>query len=312
MLKRIFRKRTRLEKLKWQEVENSMPRKSQTRGLYCEVLNFLFEFLYEKVSEDALREHLLEVRGHLQKTGEPVKNAINLAIKELRRLREPEFELSKIQEPSAEGIVKRYVKLNFTRFDAVLDYHQYRDYIHDVLSEEKDLVLRSSFMVPAGSKFQIFPGIDEHQLSLVRVHALVNFSESLKLNRQVDYHFIPESYANFNDILVYENESIDYPFLAIVSNIATVTSPEASRYIIYRGEEKLSKLKFLHQIWRAWRELAFDIEEIREIQKEAATIVASIRKTHPTFDENIFFQGKLAMKFRDRWKLFKEQRSRSA
>ncbi|MBF0288260.1 MAG: hypothetical protein HQM14_10610 [SAR324 cluster bacterium] len=312
MLKRIVRKRTSLEKQAWEKVEELMPRKSSTRGLYCEVLEFLFEHLYEKVSEDELREHLLEVRGHLPAKGEPVKNAVNMAIKELQRAREPEFELSKIQKPSLERHIKRYVKLNFTRFDAVVNYQQYCDYLKDILIEEKDLVLRSSFMMPPGrmtapTQPKIFPGIDVHQLRHVRVHALINFFGTIAPIPQVNYHFIMESYSNFSQLLLYENETIEFPFLAIVSNIATLVSPEDSQYIIYRGEEKLSKLKFLHKIWHTRRELAFSMEEMEAIQKEAIASAAPIKKTHPTFDEDAFFQGILTMKFRERWELFKNK-----
>ncbi len=129
MLTHIARKRTSFEKNEWEKVRELMPRKRATRGIQYEALEYLFEHLYEKISEDELREHFLKVKGRLQQKGDPVKSAINLAIKELQRVNESEFDIIKIQEASLVGKTRRYVQLVFTGFDSVINYDQFCSYL---------------------------------------------------------------------------------------------------------------------------------------------------------------------------------------
>ena len=77
MFTRIAKKRTSFELVEWENVRELMPRKRATRGIQYEALEYLFEHLYEKISEEELREHFLNVKGKLQEKGDPVKSAIN-------------------------------------------------------------------------------------------------------------------------------------------------------------------------------------------------------------------------------------------
>lgn len=164
MLDQIARKRTSFEISAWEQVRELMPRRQGTRGIQYEALEYLFEHLYEKISEEQLKDHFLQVKGHLQQKGDPVKSAINLAVKELQRLSEPTFELIKIQEASLVGKMRRYVQLNYTAFDSVIKYEDFESYVNDILSGEEIPVLRSVFNHHPAIEPTIFPGIKQEWL----------------------------------------------------------------------------------------------------------------------------------------------------
>ncbi len=302
MLTRIARKRTSFENSEWDNVRELMPRRQATRGIQYEALEYLFEHLYEKISEDELREHFLKVKGRLQQKGDPVKSAINLAIKELQRLNEPKFDIIKIQEASLVGKTRRYVQLNFTGFDSVVSFSQFCSYIEDVLTDEEKPVLRSIFNVPPNMQPIIFPGINKDWLKRIRAHALINTSDQIDDdNPRTNYYFIPESLTNQSFLLLYEDEAAELPFLGFVSNIASVSSVKDSQYLIYRGEEKAAKLEFLHQIWVAQRKIALDIQEVIEIREKADKLWNNIKNQDMTLDMHTLFKGLLATTVRDRW-----------
>lgn len=311
MLTHIARKRTSFEKNEWEKVRELMPRKHATRGIQYEALEYLFEHLYEKISEDELREHFLKVKGHLQEKGDPVKSAINLAIKELQRLSEPEFDIIKIQEASLVGKTRRYVQLVFTGFDAVINYEQFCSYLEDMLSDEEHPILRSVFNVPPNMEPMIFPGINRNWLKHIRTYALINTADQIDdQNPRTSYYFIPESQTNQSFLLLYENEESELPFLAFVSNIASVSSVEESQYLVHRGEEKLARLEFLHRIWHAQMDMALDLDEVTVLWKEANEAASQIEKTFPKLDARTIFKGLLATSVRENWKkVLKESNS---
>jgi len=305
MLSHIARKRTSFEKDAWDQVRELMPRREGTRGIQYEALEFLFEYLYEKVSEEQLREHFLEVKGHLQQKGDPVKSAINLAIKELQRLNDKTFEIIKIQDVSPVGKVRRFVQLNFIGYNSVIDFNQFQAYLEDVMSDENLPVLRTIFNLPPNMKPVIFPGVKDQWLNQIRSHALVNSARFLEIdNPKTSYYFIPESQGNRNFMLVYEDETAELPFLAFVSNASAVGSLDQSQYMVYRGEEKMSKLRFLHEIWTNQKEIALETSEASQLWKEASEIVQNINQSHPNIDEQTLYCGLLAAKTREKWNLF--------
>lgn len=248
MLTRIIRKRTRLEREAWQAVLNLMPRRKQTRGIQYQVLEYLFLHLYEKVSEEELAVYLEEQRGALPSTGDPVKGAINQAIKELQRLPEPLFELVKIQETQY-GLGKRFVRLNFTRFEEVIHFEQMQEYLTDILHDEKHVVLRCAAYHEAPYQRLPFPGLPAAYLDHCSLHAVVNESARDAVDGAGAYHFLPDCAGMWQFLLVYENEQMDYPFLGFMSNAGLGKAVEDSQCILYRGAEKLSKLKFMHELW---------------------------------------------------------------
>ncbi len=303
MLTHIARKRTSFEKNEWEKVRELMPRKRATRGIQYEALEYLFEHLYEKISEDELREHFLKVKGRLQQKGDPVKSAINLAIKELQRLSEPEFDIIKIQEASLVGKTRRYVQLVFTGFDSVIDYSQFCSYLEDMLSGEEVPILRSVFNVPPNMEPTIFPGINKDWLKHIRSYALINTADQIDdQNPRTSYYFIPESQTNHSFMLLYENEESELPFLAFISNIASVSSVEESQYLVHRGEEKLARLEFLHRIWWAQMDIALELDEVTAIWKEANEAASQIEKNFTKLDAKTIFKGLLAASVRENWR----------
>jgi len=305
ILSHIAKKRTSFEKDAWDQVRELMPRREGTRGIQYEALEYLFDHLYEKVSEEQLREHFLEVKGHLQQKGDPVKSAINLAIKELQRLNDKTFEIIKIQDVSPVGKVRRFVQLNFVGYNSVIDYSQYKVYLEDVMSGEYQPVLRTIFNLPPNMKPMIFPGVKEQWLQQIRSYALVNSAEFLQNhNSKTSYYFIPESQGNRNFMLVYEDESAELPFLAFVSNASAVGSLDQSKYMVYRGEEKTSKLSFLHQIWINQKEIALESTEAFELWNEAAEILKTLENTASDLDKQALYCGLLAAKAQEKWHQF--------
>ncbi|MFH2132828.1 MAG: hypothetical protein ABIK68_20790 [bacterium] len=298
MSKRLAKKRTRIEDAEWEQVRELMPRRQGTRGIQYEALEYLYKNLYEKVSEEQLREHFLTVRSHLQEKGDPVKSAINLAIKELQRLSKPTFELIKIQEASLVGKTRRYVQLNFTGFDSVIDYTEFQSYLDDVLSEEELPMLRSVYNNHPNIQPTIFPGLKQQWLQLISAVALISASSQMdKPNPKTSYAIIPESHCNQSFLMLYENEKSELPFLAFVTDISSVNAIEDSQYLVYRGEEKIARLEFYHQIWMRQHEIALTFQEASQLWAEAAAVKASCE----SIDEEALGQGLIALKTREKW-----------
>lgn len=248
MLNRIIRKRTRVEEEAWQTVLSLMPRRRQTRGIQYQVLEYLFSHLYEKVSEEELGRYLQEQRGSLPATGDPVKGAINQAIKELQRLPEPLFELVKIQETQL-GAGKRFVRMNFTGFEEVIQYSQMQEYLNDILKGEKHFVLRTIAYAEPPFYTLPFPGLEPEHLDHCSLHAIVNVEARGAVPKDLDYRFLPDCIGMWEFLLVYEDEEKTIPFLGFLSDAGLVGEVEQSRCILYRGAEKVSKLKFLDSLW---------------------------------------------------------------
>jgi hypothetical protein len=300
MFSQIAKKRTSFEVAEWENVRELMPRKRATRGIQYEALEYLFEPLYEKVSEDELREHFLRIKGHLQQKGDPVKSAINLAIKELQRLSTPKFDIIKIQEASLVGKTRRYVQLIFTGFDSVINYEQFCSYIDDMLDNEETPIIRSIFNAPPDLGPVIFPGIRKEWLKSIQAYALINSSEQIdNQNPRTLYYFIPESQTNHAFLLLYERQDSKLPFIAFVSDSTSVQSIEDSQYIVYRGAEKLSKLKFYHHIWVAQKNMALEMEEVSTFWAEANEIASQIGNQFPQMTPKTVFKGLIAAHIRD-------------
>jgi hypothetical protein len=295
MFTRLAKKRTSFEIAEWDNVRELMPRKRETRGIQYEALEYLFEHLYEKISEEELREHFLKVKGRLQEKGDPVKSAINLAIKELQRLHSPKFDIVKIQEASLVGKTRRYVQLNFTGFDSVIKYDQFCSYLKDMLENEDVPVIRSIYCTPSGSGSIIFPGIKQEWLQRLQVYALINTMDRLDdMPPRTHYYFIPESQTNQSFLLLYEREDSELPFLAFISNISATISINDSQYIVYRGGEKLANLRFYHTIWMNQRKMALDRNEVAKIWDEAHRISTRISHLYPNLTIQAIFKGLLA------------------
>ncbi|MBU2510578.1 hypothetical protein KJ966_04545 [bacterium] len=292
MLPRIAKKRTSFEIEEWENVRELMPRKRATRGIQYEALEFLFEHLYEKVSEEELREHFLRVKGRLQQKGDPVKSAINLAIKELQRLNQPKFDIIKIQEASLVGKTRRYVQLNFTGIDSVINYTQFCEYLEDMLANEDAPVIRSIYNSSTNVGPMIFPGIKDEWLQRIQAYALINTADQLnESNSRTTYYFIPDSQTNQCFLLLYEREDSELPFLAFVSNISSLPSVDDSQYLVYRGEEKLAKLRFYHNIWRAQMEKALDIQEASNLWEKATEISGQLINKYMEMTPKTVFKG---------------------
>ncbi len=298
MSPRLAQKRTSAESTEWDQVRELMPRRQGTRGIQYEALEYLYEHLYEKVSEEQLREHFLEVRGQLQEKGDPVKSAINLAIKELQRLSKPTFELIKIQEASLVGKTRRYVQLNFTGSDAVIGFAEFKSYLNDVLAEEELPILRSIFNNYPGIQSTIFPGLQQEWLQKIKAFALISSSKQIdEQNLRTTYNIIPESQCNQSFLLLYENEESELPFLAFVTDIPSVDSIEDSQYLIYRGGEKSARLEFYHHIWMRQQETALTMEEASELWEKASETAAAV--SH--IEETAIRKGLIALKVREKW-----------
>ncbi len=301
MLPRIAKKRTSFEIEEWENVRELMPRKRATRGIQYEALEFLFDHLYEKISEDELREHFLRVKGRLQQKGDPVKSAINLAIKELQRLNQPKFDIIKIQEASLVGKTRRYVQLIFTGIDSVINYEQFCSYLEDMLTNEDAPVIRSIYNSSPKVGPMIFPGIKEEWLQQIRAYALINTTNQLDGdNPRTTFYFMPDSQTNQCFLLLYEREDSELPFLAFVSNIASLSSVKDSQYLVYRGEEKLAKLKFYHNIWQAQKEKALDIEEVSGLWEKATEISEQVVNKFLEMTPRTIFKGLLSTYSREK------------
>lgn len=300
MSPRLAQKRTSVEAAEWEQVRELMPRRQGTRGIQYEALEYLYEHLYEKVSEEQLREHFLAVRGQLQEKGDPVKSAINLAIKELQRLSKPTFELIKIQEASPVGKTRRYVQLNFTGSDAVIGFSELSSYLTDVLSEEDLPILRSAFNHYPGIEPTIFPGLRTEWLQKIRAFALISASAQIDDRySRTTYYIIPESQCNQSFLLLYESEESELPFLAFVTDAPCADQIEDSRYLIYRGGEKKARLEFYHHIWTRQQEAALTVAEASELWQQATVLAAN-----GAFDEQVLKDGLIARKVREKWQSF--------
>lgn len=305
MSPRLAQKRTSVESAEWEQVRELMPRRQGTRGIQYEALEYLYDHLYEKVSEDELREHFLAVRGQLQEKGDPVKSAINLAIKELQRLSKPVFELIKIQEASLVGKTRRYVQLTFTGSDAVIGYTEFVSYLNDVLSEEELPILRSIFNNYPGFQPTVFPGLRSEWLQNIQAYALISSSKQIDdQNPKTRYYIIPESQCNQSFLLLYENEEAELPFLAFVTDIPSVNDIKDSQYLIYRGGEKIARLEFYHQIWMRQQETALTVEEASGIWQKASEIASAV----DDIDETALRKGLIALKVREKWQSLLQQR----
>lgn len=294
MFTRLAKKRTSFEIAEWDNVRELMPRKRETRGIQYEALEYLFEHLYEKISEEELREHFLKVKGRLQEKGDPVKSAINLAIKELQRLHNPKFDIVKIQEASLVGKTRRYVQLNFTGFDSVIKYDQFCSYMKDMLENEYVPVIRSIYCMPPGPEAIIFPGIKPEWLQRLQVHALINAMNRVdEPSPRTHYYFIPESQTNQSFLLLYEREDSELPFLAFVSNVSSTISISESQYIVFRGGEKQANLRFYHTIWMNQRKMALDRNEVTRIWEEANKISSQVTQLYPNLTLPAIFKGLL-------------------
>ena len=104
-------------------------------------------------------------------------------------------------------------------------------------------------------------------------------------------------------------KTAELPFLAFVSNASAVGSLDQSQYMVYRGEEKMSKLKFLHQIWINQKEIALETSEATQLWKEASEIVQNMNHSHPNINEQTLYCGLLAAKAQEKWNLFLENQS---
>jgi hypothetical protein len=277
MLQRILRKRTRVEKKAWEQVQNLMPRSRKTRGLQYIALEYLFRRLYERVPEEDIRNHLLEVKGHLQPTGDPVKGAINSAIKELQRLPDRPFEIVKIQEATLAG-QRRYVKLEFTRFQEVIGFDLYREYLQEVLHNEKQIFIRAVSSQPFSKPGELFPGLTFEDLETCRGEFLVNPHADLPdPPDHCTLSYLPRSAANLRLLLVYEDSDQNTPFLGFVASVGIAESREELGFILYRGSEKLSKLIFLDQLWKTLAQTALDFNQLDALKEKAKVIAADIR-----------------------------------
>ncbi len=267
MLQDIDRKRTRAELEAWGQLHQLMPRGRSTRGLQYELLEFLFDRLYEKVSEQELFDHLIQVRGRLQATGDPVKGAINQAVKELQRLPDRAFNLVKLQESDHLGRPLRYVKLSFARFDEVVDFNQFRDYVEDLLANEKRLVVRSVYNLHGLEPIAPFPGLAGLALAPPAVECVLNLAVYHEVREFAwDVRFVPDNPATQCYMLLYESETAHDPFLAFVCDASSPRLPEASHFILYRGQGNFSKLRFLDRLWRELFASALTPADVAELE----------------------------------------------
>lgn len=293
MLQRILRKRTRVEKNAYQQIRELMPRGRKTRGLQYEVLEFLFNRLYERVPEEEVRNHLLEVKGHLQPTGDPVKGAINAAIKELQRLPDRPFEIIKIQQATLSG-QRRYVQLNFERFEEVINFELYREYVQEVLANEEHIFLRAVSSGPYISASEMFPGLKLEDLGNCRGDFLVSPQHArADLPSHVHQRFLPRSAANMRLLLFYEDKEQPVPFLGFVASVGIATTQEEMGFILYRGSHKLNKLQFLDRLWDNLNQTALGWEELEQLQACARNAAAQIHDTQNDW-YSIILDGLLA------------------
>lgn len=273
MLKRIIRKRTKVETDAWQQVQDLIPRGRKTRGIQYIALDYLFSRLYERVPEEDIYQHLLEVKGKLQATGDPVKGAINMAVKELQRLPERPFELVKIQETTHTG-QRRLVQLNFTRFEEVINYDLFKEYLREVLQDTEQVYIRAVNSQPLSACEELFPGLSVADLGNNEGHFLINPHAPLDhTSPHIKRSYLPRSAANIRLLLIYEEQDSPVPFLGFVASLDLSPPPDQMGFILYRGSEKLAKLKFLNHLWDSLAQAAVDgahLEQLKQTAQEAA------------------------------------------
>ena len=287
LITRIAQKRTSQERKAWEGVRDLMPRGRKTRGLQYEVLEYLFEHLYEKVSEADLRDYLIKVKGPLQKTGDPVKGAINLAIKELQRLPDRVFDLIKLQEADISGRLTRSVQLTYNRYEDVIGFDEYKEYLQDLLEGESNMVVRLT-VAHLNQESSVFPGFARWTFEDHWVEAVLCLSaRELVAEKDWECRFTPDSPIGGNMLLVYEDKSFDWPFLAFICDDDR-TDEENSHFILYRGQEKISKLKFLDRLWRA----SFH----RAQTPETIDAIAQSLKDSQGFVDDASFQGNVLIR----------------
>lgn len=295
----ISRRRTRLESREWEKVRQLMPRKEGTRGVQFDVLEFLFEHLYERVTEDQLREYLLKKKSH-QPQGDFVKSAINSAIKELQRLREQTFEILKIQEPTVEG-VKRFVQLEFTQGEAIISQSHFLEYLEDLTVENSSLMLRIVAFIPAHAVLDDFPIGYWKCLNRQHLQAVTNHPKMAKhLINKKQLYYVPASPAMVHYLLFYENPQQEQPFLAFIGNTTNNRQNFPDEYIVWRGEDKLSKLQFVHRSWLRMMNLSLTQVEFEKLQKAATKIHNTLADVHSNLDESAILQGLLYTKIQEK------------
>lgn len=273
MLNKILRKRIKVELDAWENVRHLMPRGRKTRGIQYETLEYLFERLYERVSEQELAEHLRRVKGQLQSTGDPVKGAINQAVKELQRIPDRPFQIIKIQETTISG-VHRYVQMNYTRFEEVIGFPIYSEYLQEVLHKEEGVVVRGVGRVDVAADV-IFPGLNIDDLNDCTAHFLVNPS-GLVVGDHIKLGFISDSPAMSHFLLIYEDESMHQPFLGFLAHAINSGQHEDLEFIMYRGSEKSSKLAFLDRTWRDLEKVSLNSDEMAGVREKAIQMAGQI------------------------------------
>ena len=273
MLTKILRKRTRVELEAWQAVRDLMPRNRKTKGNQFEALEFLFEHLYEHVSEADLADYLLKVKGHLQRTGDPVKGAINQAVKELQRLPNRPFEIIKIQQAGLSGL-RRFVQLNYTSFEEVIGFDLYLDYLLDVLRNEREIIVRGISRTQSEDPTILFPGLAMADLTSFRTEFLLSHNTAIESNDHLKIGYIPDSTAIMQFVAVYEDKDKPIPFLAFIAN-ANQTAPDTT-FILYRGANQKSKLEFLHNLWQETSIKALSEKELETLRIQATTIAREL------------------------------------
>jgi len=276
MLNRILKKRTQIELDSWQAVRDLMPRNRKSKGIQYEALEFLFEHLYERVTEEDLASYLLEVKGHLQRTGDPVKGAINQAVKELQRQPDRSFEIVKIQEATATG-PRRLVQMNFVRFEEVIDIDLYSEYLRDVLKNESDMVLRGVSRFTCNNAISLFPGLTFEMLANCRSEFLVGPDAEIPQLENIGFKYIPPSAANIHFLMVYENKDQRQPFLGFVAR-SDLSRHSDQEFIFYRGREKESKLKFLDRIWQDLCQQALEPDSLAALRRKAMSLASLINE----------------------------------
>ncbi|CAM2069931.1 hypothetical protein SCOR_31430 [Sulfidibacter corallicola] len=286
MLQRISRKRTRVEIEAWQLMRDLMPRGRKTRGIQYEALEYLFERLYEVIPEEELGAHLRAVKGHLQATGDPVKGAINNAIKELQRLPGQPFEIVKIQEATARGAA-RYIRLNFKRFEEVIDFDLYYDYLQDVLHNERLIVVRGISRLSPDHPELVFPGLTDEDLADCRTQFLINAQMTSPGFKGVEVRYIPDSAANLQLLLVYEDREQLQPFLGFVARPGLGGPEQDHIFILYRGAEKISKLRFWDRIWQDLSQHALDETQMETLRLQARDLAGGLPDDAPLSEASI-------------------------
>ncbi len=66
----------------------------------------------------------------------------------------------------------------------------------------------------------------------------------------VTFQYVPNSVANMWMLLVYDDREQFQPFLGFIAHTGSGVRNEKQEFILYRGAEKVSKLRFLDRIWQ--------------------------------------------------------------